>query len=240
VHAIGARKCAVNNYIEYQKTQWLNVDISYKCILGCSACMRNILEDPAKKESDSLRYFKTKLNQSDDISVLDLHKLADFFPKISFCGGLSDPVYHSQFIDLLKITNDLPNKFRVHTAAHQKNLEWYESAFQANKKVEWIFGIDGLEDTSPMYRKRQDTGLMLQAMKLCSAIGLKTEWQFIVFDHNNHQINKAKEICKENYINLRLHYSRRNLSGKFVLPRSVNERYKFWVPLEQRSSLVSV
>ena len=237
---IGARKCAVNEYIEYQKTQWLNVDISYRCILGCSACMRNILEDPKKKNSDSLQYFKNKLNQSDDISVLDLQKLADFFPKISFCGGLSDPVFHSQFIDLLKTTNDLPNQFRVHTAAQQKNLDWYKSAFLANKKVEWIFGIDGLEDTSPMYRKRQDTGLMLQAMKLCSSMGLKTEWQFIVFDHNSHQINKAKEICEENYINLRLHYSRRNLSGKFVLPRNVNERYKFWVPLEQRSSLVSV
>lgn len=237
---IGARKCAVNEYIEYQKTQWLNVDISYRCILGCSACMRNILEDPKKKNSDSLQYFKNKLNQSDDISVLDLQKLADFFPKISFCGGLSDPVFHSQFIDLLKTTNDLPNQFRVHTAAQQKNLDWYKSAFLANKKVEWIFGIDGLVDTSPMYRKRQDTGLMLQAMKLCSSMGLKTEWQFIVFDHNSHQINKAKEICEENYINLRLHYSRRNLSGKFVLPRNVNERYKFWVPLEQRSSLVSV
>ena len=237
---IGVRKCAVNEYIEYQKTQWLNVDISYRCILGCSACMRNILEDPKKKNSDSLQYFKNKLNQSDDISVLDLQKLADFFPKISFCGGLSDPVFHSQFIDLLKTTNDLPNQFRVHTAAQQKNLDWYKSAFLANKKVEWIFGIDGLVDTSPMYRKRQDTGLMLQAMKLCSSMGLKTEWQFIVFDHNSHQINKAKEICEENYINLRLHYSRRNLSGKFVLPRNVNERYKFWVPLEQRSSLVSV
>ena len=230
----------MNEYIEYQKTQWLNVDISYRCILGCSACMRNILEDPKKKNSDSLQYFKNKLNQSDDISVLDLQKLADFFPKISFCGGLSDPVFHSQFIDLLKTTNDLPNQFRVHTAAQQKNLDWYKSAFLANKKVEWIFGIDGLVDTSPMYRKRQDTGLMLQAMKLCSSMGLKTEWQFIVFDHNSHQINKAKEICEENYINLRLHYSRRNLSGKFVLPRNVNERYKFWVPLEQRSSLVSV
>lgn len=240
MHVIGARKCAVNEYIEYQKTQWLNVDISYRCILGCSACMRNILEDPKKKNSDSLQYFKNKLNQSDDISVLDLQKLADFFPKISFCGGLSDPVFHSQFIDLLKTTNDLPNQFRVHTAAQQKNLDWYKSAFLANKKVEWIFGIDGLVDTSPMYRKRQDTGLMLQAMKLCSSMGLKTEWQFIVFDHNSHQINKAKEICEENYINLRLHYSRRNLSGKFVLPRNVNERYKFWVPLEQRSSLVSV
>ena len=237
---IGVRKCAVNEYIQYQKTQWLNVDISYRCILGCSACMRNILEDPKKKNSDSLQYFKNKLNQSDDISVLDLQKLADFFPKISFCGGLSDPVFHSQFIDLLKTTNDLPNQFRVHTAAHQKNLEWYKDAFSANKKVEWIFGIDGLEDTSPMYRKRQNTKLMLQAMKLCSSMGLKTEWQFIVFDHNNHQINKAKEICKENFINLRLHYSRRNLSGKFVLPRSVNERYKFWIPIEQRSSLVSV
>jgi len=237
---IGVRKCAVNEYIQYQKTQWLNVDISYRCILGCSACMRNILEDPKKKNSDSLQYFKNKLNQSDDISVLDLQKLADFFPKISFCGGLSDPVFHSQFIDLLKTTNDLPNQFRVHTAAHQKNLEWYKDAFSANKKVEWIFGIDGLEDTSPMYRKRQNTKLMLQAMKLCSSMGLKTEWQFIVFDHNKHQVNKAKEICEENYINLRFHYSRRNLSGKFVLPRSVNERCKFWVPLEQRSSLISV
>ena len=240
MHAIDARKCAVNEYIAYQKTQWLNVDISYRCILGCSACMRYILEDPEKKGSDSLKYFKNKLEESSDISFLDLQKLAEFFPKISFCGGLSDPVFHPQFVDLLKVTNTLPNKFRIHTAAQQKNLEWYKDAFSANKRVEWVFGIDGLSDTSPVYRKRQNTDLMLDAMKLCSAMGLRAEWQFIVFDHNKHQINKAKEICEENYIDLRLHYSRRNLSGKFVLPRSVNERYKFWIPIEQRSSLVSV
>ena len=216
------------NYIDYRKQSVAgNVDLTYRCNLGCSQCMRHVLEGSDKNSKNK---FKTKLSNSSDISIEDLKKLLDFFDSIGFCGGLSDPIFYTHIVELLDMLACRPNnQYTIHTAATQKNLEWYNNIFDKTpNNVTWVIGLDGLADTSSTYRVRQNSKLLFDAMLLGANKGIKIEWQYIVFPYNKIQIEQAKQIAEENKINLTLVYSNRDEKGN-IIPglETKRERFKF-------------
>lgn len=184
-----------------------NIELTNKCALSCAQCVRSFLKIPDKNDPRRVMMHE-KIKESGDIELNDLRKLLDFFDtNISFCGQFSDPVYHKKFYQILKIcsTEYSDKKIRIHTASHQKNLEWYRKAFElTGDNIFWVFGLDGLPDTSPIHRIGQNSELIYDAMILAAKMGIKTVWQFIVFGHNEHQVYKAKEIAAEHGIMLKI------------------------------------
>lgn len=207
----------LNDYINGQKSNSnANIELTFRCPLQCPQCMRKVTHLANQKDhKDYPKYqiFKNKVSNSFDIELDNLRKLLDFFDDdISFCGQFSDPIYHAKFFDILDIcTNEYPDKkFKIHTAAHQKNIEWYKIAFEkSGKNVRWIFGLDGLVDTSFIYRQNQKSQLVFDAMLLASSMEIDTVWQYIVFGHNEHQIEQATEIAKKHGIILKLVFTDR-------------------------------
>lgn len=189
-----------------------NIELTYKCPLICEQCFRSALAYDNNNPKKLL--IKEKIQESFDISLDDLRKLFNFFDApISFCGQFSDPIYHSKFLDILDIcTNDYPHKkFRIHTAAHQKNIDWYQAAFnKTGDNITWIFGLDGLVDTSMIYRQNQNSQLVYDAMMLAASLNKNVIWQYIVFKYNEHQIADAEKVAKENNIRLKLVYTDRD------------------------------
>ena len=190
-----------------------NIELSYRCPLMCSQCFRGWL---AKSDDDPKNIaMKKKIKISQDISLDDLRKLFDFFKgTVSFCGQFSDPIYHPDFYKILDIcTNEYPSTvFQVHTAAHQKNIEWYKEAFsRCGGNIKWIFGLDGLGDTSAIYRVNQKSEIVREAMLLANNTFQKhmVVWQFIVFKHNEHQIEEAKEYATMHNLDLKFVYTDR-------------------------------
>lgn len=188
-----------------------NIELTYRCPLQCPQCFRAYLglEDGHKKKIE----IKEKIKESYDMPLDDFRKICNFFKdNISLCGQFSDPVYHPEFFEILKIcTNEYPDcTFKIHTAGHQKNIEWYKKAFElSGSNITWIFGLDGLADTSHMYRKNQNSQLIFDAMMLGSEMKKNIRWQFIVFAFNEHQIETARQICKDKNIKFHLVYTDR-------------------------------
>ena len=92
------------------------------------------------------------------------------------------------------------NKYgNVHTAVSQKPIKTFIKCFEANPNMTWIFGIDGLPKDSHKYRINQDGeklfNIMLEATKY-----VKVEWQYIVFNYNQKDIETAKKIALDNNI----------------------------------------
>jgi MoaA/NifB/PqqE/SkfB family radical SAM enzyme len=202
----------INDYINGQQQYGnINIDITYRCPLQCHQCMRTALT----LENDNPRKikFKEKLTNSFDIPLDDLRKLLTFASgRISFCGQLSDPVYHPQFLKILEMcSNEFANKqIMIHTSAHQRNIEWYKDAFLlSGDNISWTFGLDGLPDTSHMYRVNQNSQLIFDAIMLGKGMNKSVSWQFIVFKFNEHQIEIARNICKEKGIKFHLIYTDR-------------------------------
>lgn len=181
----------------------INMDLGYRCILQCPACMRNPLQEtnPQRKS-----LFVEKLRKSRDLPIDDLRKLYNFFgpaAPVNFCGMYSDPVYYDEFYSALEMMWDYPDKkFVISTAAHQKNIEWYQRAFDIAPKQNliWIWGLDGLPGTSERYRIRQNSKLIFEAMILCAKQGFRTKWQWIDFDFNRKEVEQARQIAQDNGI----------------------------------------
>lgn len=205
-----------------------NIDLTYRCPLACPLCMRAHLRRgyPEKKA-----LMKEKISASSDMPLDDFKKICDFFQNtITLCGQLSDPIYHTQFYEILKIcSNEYPDtKFNIQTAAHQKNIDWYKKAFElSGKNVHWIFGLDGLPDVSHLYRKNQNSQLIYDAMMLGREMGVNIRWQMIIFDFNEHQIEEVKLICQEKGIQPRFIASNRKSkndpSTKYIAKGNIKE-----------------
>ena len=217
-------------YINFRKKAVAaNIDLTYKCNLGCSQCMRNVLEGEDKSAKQK---FKDKVSHSSDLPLKDLDKILDFFDSVGFCGGLSDPIFYPYIHQLLTKCSKFDYKtYTIHTAATQKNIQWYDETFNITpRNVTWVFGLDGLSDTSHIYRKRQNSPLLFDAMMLAAKKNIKVEWQYIVFPYNEHQIDQAKTISKSNGINLTLLYSNRDQKGNIIPGLDARrERFKFRV-----------
>jgi hypothetical protein len=206
-------------FINAQKTLGLpNVETSTRCSLHCPQCTRAKLQAP--KDSNKYKEIKTRINNGFDLPLKDAEKLLRFFDAgVMLCGQLSDPIFWPDLFPFLEFSKTYPNKnIRIMTAASQKNIEWYRKAFElSHTNVTWIFGLDGLKDTSMIYRVGQNSALLFDAMILGKSMGVHIVWSFIVFEHNEHQLDQAKKFAREYNISLQLVKSDR-FGGEIKVP----------------------
>jgi hypothetical protein len=59
------------------------------------------------------------------------------------------------------------------------------------------FGIDGLEDTNWIYRVNVNWDKLMSNVKAFIAGGGKARWQFVSFEHNEHQIEQCRALSNE-------------------------------------------
>ena len=170
-----------------RKEKGLNIDITHRCPLECLRCERQ-------------RSFRNKglPVPGQDVPLEDIKKLAKYYKHFDFCGQLSDPVHHKNFIEILEYLRSVNVGVTVHNASSSKPLKWYIKAFQAYPEAKWIFGIDGLPEESHKYRKNQDGvklfNVMLESKKYLTQRPL---WQYIIFKYNQDHVEQAKQMADE-------------------------------------------
>ena len=172
----------------------LVVDASNLCSLQCPKCIRSWVK---KVPGETLTIDRFK-------------KLIKYFNEsITFSGQISDPIMNSHLPTFLKILHEENIFSGIHTASSYRNLDWYEIAYNNNRKTRWVFGLDGLPSESHLYRKNQDGYKIFEAMKLGASKGMQIIWQYIVFKYNENHIEEAKQLAKDNDITFELNISSR-------------------------------
>ena len=169
----------------------INLDITHRCTLECPKCLRR----------------SVPTNNFGDLSLDSFKKIISHFEQIEFCGQISDPIFHPQFIEFLKLTNN--KRVFVHTAASHKPIDWYIEAFDANKSAIWEFGIDGLPKDSHKYRINQDGEYLFEVMKAGKSNGNAIRWQYIIFKYNENDVPEAVELARKHQIPLQVNKSSR-------------------------------
>jgi MoaA/NifB/PqqE/SkfB family radical SAM enzyme len=174
----------------------VNIEITNKCQLKCPACMRQL--DPQKLRGTREHSFET------------LKVIFDTFPRLNFCGQISDPIYHREFHEILEYLKPETETI-ISTGGQGKSEEWWTKAFELtkNKNVRWRFGIDGLPKDSHKYRVGQDGEQVFEMMKLGKKIGARIEWQYIVFNYNENDIEEAEALANKHRITFILTLSNR-------------------------------
>lgn len=167
-----------------------NLEITNRCVLACSECART--GNPWVR---------------DNLSDLPVSVLERVFPVsqrhrfeglgVNLCGAHGDCIYHRQFHDVIRHLKAAGLRLMVETNGSHRKREWWEKTCDLLGDDDVItFSVDGLEDTNHLYRVNARWDDILAAMRLC-AERVTVSWKFIVFRHNEHQIDQAKALAQE-------------------------------------------
>lgn len=162
----------------------INLELTTRCTLGCPRCLRTI---------------HPEIFDVQDMNLVVIDRITDRadLDTISLCGTYGDPIYHRHFHDAVQIMVDKGLDVYVATNGSHRSLKWWEQTVdilsQTNSEI--TFSVDGLSDTNHLYRVNSKWDHIERAMRYC-APRIKTKWKFIVFKHNQHQIEEAAELAR--------------------------------------------
>jgi MoaA/NifB/PqqE/SkfB family radical SAM enzyme len=205
-------------YNTIKKIEW---EISTNCNARCPQCPRN---DYGGKTIDSLPLIDVTLAQFQQSLTIEFIKQLE---EIYFCGTYGDPCMNKDFIAICKWLKDINPSIvlSVHTNGGMRNKDfWKEAALY----TDWIaFGIDGLEDTNHLYRKGTIWNRIINNVKAYIDAGGIAIWDYIVFRHNEHQVEEARAYSKElGFKEFRVKYTSRffNKAHEFIIKWPVKNR----------------
>lgn len=174
----------------------IEIELTSHCNLACPGCARTLNGSTNPKlELASIPYDTFIERFSPDI-------LKDKF--ISFCGVYGDPLMHKHFFEIAKYCVESKAKISVDTNASLQSKEWWNklgelSNSYSNKQdhVFVRFSVDGHNETNHLYRVRSNFEKILTNMNAYINAGGKGEWKYIVFPHNQHEVDKATHEAKK-------------------------------------------
>jgi hypothetical protein len=168
----------------------LNFEAGIACRLQCGGCMmRHDMKSVSQGWPDryNIRFDSYKV-------------LLDTFNNYDFCGNLSDPIYHPDFIKTLEYMKGKGKKITFHTNGSGKSKTWWTKVFklcEGEKRWSWIFALDGLPEDSHKYRIKQNGEQVWEMMQLGKSLGANIAWQYIVFKYNQNDIREANLMAAQ-------------------------------------------
>lgn len=160
-----------------------------------------------------------------DREVIDLaftKEVCQQLKQIFFCGSYGDPIMHPNFLDILR---DFRAKnptlwLYFHTNGGVHDTEYWEEIARIMAGYGQIdFSIDGLEDTLHLYRKNVQYNKVIENAQAFIHAGGRAQWNFIVFNHNEHQVDTVKDLGRNlGFFNVLI-----RKTGRFFNHRTIEE-----------------
>lgn len=169
----------------------VHLEITSLCNAKCPMCART---ERGGKTNRHLPLTELSLTQIKKIFSIDFIRQLKV---IYLCGNYGDPILAKDLIETLHFFKETNPKIRtqIHTNGGIRSINWWQQLAQVCDEV--YFGIDGLEKTSPLYRIGTDFKRVIANASAYIQAGGYAKWQYIVFRHNEHQINEAKKLATE-------------------------------------------
>lgn len=174
-----------SKFFDLSQLKSIEFDITSYCNSGCPICVRH-----EWGTSDTVS--ELVLSHLDKKIIFDVaDQFEDKDVKFHFNGVLGDAMMHP---DILEIVNYISNKgisVNIETNGGSRNVKLWEELGKI-KKLNVQFSIDGLADTNYIYRIKTSFEKIINNAKAYIKSGGNAHWKFIVFEHNQHQIDTAK------------------------------------------------
>lgn len=150
-------------------------------------CIRTIFRNQLELNSLPVATFKNLLDQLPTQTSID------------FCGTTGDAMMHPKILEMLEIIQEQGRISDTHTNGGSRNVEFFKRLGKMSAKskgrISVTFAIDGLEDTSALYRIDTDYNKVIENAKSYIGAGGYALWQYIIFEHNQHQVEQAQQIA---------------------------------------------
>jgi len=181
--------------INYKDIKRLDLETSSLCNAECRVCNRR--RDGGVK------------NKTFTETYMTIKQVKEWFPGdfienlglITMCGNYGDSMTNPDLIPILKYFRSINPNIRFHmntNASGRDEAFWRElgKIFSINNST-LVFSVDGLEDTNWIYRKGTHWDKIMLAMETYTSTGANSHWEFLVFRHNEHQVEEARQLAKD-------------------------------------------
>jgi MoaA/NifB/PqqE/SkfB family radical SAM enzyme len=201
---------------DYGLVNEYQLEITSYCNAACPQCPRNNNGQGINSRMPLCHLERQVIDQTFD------RDLCNRLQQIFFCGSYGDPIMHPDFLDILR---DFRRKcptlwlyFHTNGGVHDPDY-WAEIADIMAGYGQIDFGIDGLEDTLHLYRRNVKYSKVMENAQAFIGAGGRAQWNFIVFRHNEHQVEQVEQLGKQlGFFNVLV-----RKTGRFFNHRTVEE-----------------
>lgn len=172
----------------------VHLEITQRCQAACPMCDRN--------------QNGGQLNPHIDLSELtlaDCQRIFDpgFIRQLNtmyMCGNLGDPIIADDTLEVFRYFRQHNDRMwlSMNTNGGARSPEWWqELAKIMGRNGTVIFSVDGLKDTNHIYRQNVQWESVERSFTSFIAAGGRARWDFIVFEHNQHQVDEARSLANQ-------------------------------------------
>ena len=190
----------------------VELEITSDCNAACPGCARTI-----HSEKVEIKSFKL-----DDIIKLFPDKSNIENVQFKFCGVLGDPAMNLDCVDMIDYLSSNGGYCEVSTNGGVQRPEWWARLGQiasANPGLVHIhFCLDGHKETNHIYRVNTKFSIIERNMQAFAdnAPDYHATWIYIIFDHNEHELDTAKEHAQK-------------LGFRFATRTGMRNSYNSWI-----------
>jgi len=178
----------------YNDIKTIHLEVTQNCQAACPMCDRNMNGEG--------------INPHINLDELSYEDCTNIFPQsfvkqldtMYMCGNLGDPIVARDTLEIFEYFRWAnPNMWlSMNTNGGAKPIEWWQKLAKVfDRKGAVIFSVDGLEDTNHLYRQNVVWKNVERNMRAFIDAGGRARWDFLIFEHNQHQVEEAENLAKE-------------------------------------------
>lgn len=179
--------------MQYKNPKTLELEITTKCTLFCHSCARTL--DPDETFS---KWKHGQLSLESIERALTMPSLS----KVVISGAFGDPIYHTEFIEILKLIRHRNLTFHMDTNGSYRSKEWWDEVLSFTTPNDTItFSVDGLPGKD-LYRENSDWPSIETGLKAAvSSKNVHVVWKWIVWKYNQYDVLEGYKLSKKLGVN---------------------------------------
>lgn len=181
----------------------MHVELTNRCNAACPMCSRNIY---GGKDRGDLIYGEWTAAESERVFSPKFRNLRN----IVFCGTHGDPAVAKEGLAIVEVAKQKTSAtVEFYSNGSVRSTEWWkdlgmllrtsspkgDSHYRQHDLC--VFSIDGLGDTNHLYRRRTQFEKIMENAQAYIQAGGRARWDFLVFRHNEHQVEEAELLAKK-------------------------------------------
>lgn len=179
--------------ITFDEVERVHLELSSACNAACQVCPRNA------DGGYTIPWLIQRTMSLSDYKKIFTKETTKHLKSILMCGNYGDPIYCKDLPDILKYMMEInpSTRISIHTNGGMRSPQWWSDLAQSHDNLFVTFSIDGLEDTNHIYRRNVNWKRLMENVNSFIAAGGHAIWEFLIFKHNQHQIDLVRTISTQ-------------------------------------------
>ena len=192
----------------YEEINQVHVELSTHCNARCPMCPRHMRVWSNNNDNGTIPMTRPDLV----LESITYENFVKWFPPefmqnahmFTFCGTHGDPMMCKDVLEITLYVCNAGCSVTFNTNGGMRDEKFWKELAEilqinttpwAHRRV--VFSIDGLHDTNHLYRVNVPYEKAMRNAKTYIDAGGQASWDYLIFRHNEHQIEEAHKISKE-------------------------------------------